>query len=224
MGSGKDQTYTKQIQVMLNTIIDETLIPRLLTLGYMERLGGLTNNVTKTDTAQDGQIKRTSFPVSCTNSGQDCFATGKHLALVPDSSKKSVGFFVATSFNIDGETTHSRREVARFGAKFLVWFNLAKLGITDCYLPFSLSLNIAAALRGEFSHVPYDGCGTYVKITGIQNSNARSAFGQYTFGENEMMFMYPYAFAAFDLDIKVSYPLGCLPEVVFDAPIDCIAL
>jgi hypothetical protein len=209
---------------MLNTIIDETLIPRLLTLGYMERLGGLTNNVTKTDTAQDGQIKRTSFPVSCTNSGQDCFATGKHLALVPDSSKKSVGFFVATSFRIESERTHSRRETARFGAKFLVWFNLGKLGITDCYLPFTITQNIATALRGEFTDKPYPGCQTIVTITSIQNSNARSAFGQYTFGENEMMFMYPYAFAAYDIDIKVDYPLGCLPELILDAPIDCIAL
>lgn len=209
---------------MLNAIIDNTLIPRLQSLAYLERLAGMTNNVTKVDTSQEGQITRTSFPISCSNSGQGCFDGGKHLALVPDSGKKSVGFFTSTSFTIDSDQTHSRREIARFGAKFLVWFNLGKLGITDCALPYAISLNIAAALRGDFDNAPYQGCQTIVKVTGIQTNNARAAFGQYTFGENEMSFIYPYAFAAFDLDIKTSYPLNCLPEVIFSAPIDCIQI
>lgn len=209
---------------MINEIVEQIVKPRLAALSTIGTLGGLVNTVSREDQREGQAPVRQSYPVGCGVSSTDCWANGRYLALVPDSSKPSVAFAEVTSHFI-ANTDSPRRLVAQWRVRWYFWANLAKLGQGGCGIPFSLLEQWRNALAFEQSGTPYDGVfaqGTV--LAALTTDDPARVWGKWTFGQQQGLFMYPYAWCAIDVDISANYAPECIPAFEPSQPIDCITI
>lgn len=209
---------------MIHEIINDIVKPRLKDLSTIGTLGGLVNTVSREE-PRDGQSPaRLSYPVGCGVSGADCWANGRYLALCPDSSKFSVAFAEVLSPEIRN-TDSSRRFDARWRVRWYFWANLAKMGQSGCGIPFPLLEQWRNALAFEVSGVPYDGVLATGRVwAALTTDDPARVWGKWTFGQQQGLFMYPYAWCAIDVDISANYAPECIPAFEASSQIVCVTV
>jgi hypothetical protein len=209
---------------MIHEIIDAIVKPRLAALSTIGVLGGLVNTVTKEEQREGQPPVRLSYPVGCGVSGVDCWRDGKYLALTPDSSKASVAFAEVISHFI-GNTESDRRFLASWRTRWYFWANLAKMGQTSCGIPFPLLEQWRNALAFEVGGSPYDGVLSQGRVlAAMTTDDPARVWGKWTFGAQQGLFMYPYAWCAIDVDISANYAPECIPTFEASSEIVCITV
>ena len=209
---------------MIQEIIDTIVKPRLADLSTIGILGGLVNTVTREDPREGQGPVRLSYPVGCGVSGTDCWANGRYLALTPDNSKASVAFAEVTSHSIQN-TDSSRRFVALWRVRWYFWANLAHMGQTGCGIPFPLLEQWRNALSFEASGTPYDGVLARGNVlAALTTDDPSRVWGKWTFGQQQGLFMYPYAWCAIDVEISANYAPECIPAFEASSKIVCVTV
>ena len=209
---------------MIHEIIDTIAKPRLQALSTIGTLGGLVNTVTRDDQREGQSPVRLSYPVGCGVSSTDCWASNRYLALTPDSSKFSVAFAEVTSHSVQN-TDSSRRFVALWRVRWYFWANLAKMGQTGCGIPFPLLEQWRNALAFEVSGVPYDGVlATGNVLAALTTEDPARVWGKWAFGQQQGLFMYPYAWCAIDVEISANYAPECIPAFEASPEIVCVTV
>lgn len=209
---------------MIHEIIDTIVKPRLADLSTIGTLGGLVNTVIREDLREGQSPVRLSFPVGCGLSSTDCWAEGRYLALCPDSGKASVAFAEAISHFIQ-PADNSRRMVATWRVRWYFWVNLTKMGQTGCGVPFPLLSQWLDALTFEQGGTPYDGVAVEGRVTEmLTTDDPARIWGKWAFGQQQALFMYPYAWAAVAVDITANYAKECIPAFEASSEIVCMTV
>ena len=206
---------------MIYELIQDSILPKLQALNSIERLAGLTKTVNSEYKNGEGMTIRQSFPIAAHVSHQDCFNGGMYSSLCPDSSKISVAFFrekSATKRPVEGARKYTS---IPYQLQFCAWFNLVKLGISEPYVPFALTFDIINTVQGTYRSAPVLGVDTKIEYTAINQHTPRQVFGEYTFGQEDSLFMYPYCFLGIDFEAVVSFDPACLAPFTPSTPISC---
>lgn len=202
---------------MLYEIIQDVILPKVQALNSIERLAGLVKVVNRQFQNADGQLIRQSFPIAAHVSHRDCFSSGMYGSLCPDNSRVSVAFFREKSASYQQGQGRQQNILYRF--QFSAWFNLQLLGISEPNVPFNLVWDIIRTVTGVHNH----SAGPSAKVTcvSINQHSPQAVFGEYTFGQDDSLFMYPYAFVGIDFDANVSFDPSCLTLFTPGTPINC---
>lgn len=209
---------------MINDIIEGIVKPRLAALDTIGILGGLVNTVYRDEQREDQPPVRLSYPVGCGVSGAECWQNKRYLALTPDSSKISVAFAELLS-NYYPPSNHPRTLDTGWRVRYYFWANLARMGVQDCSIPFAVLEQWRTALMFQADGTPYDGVSTSGNVlSALTVEEPSRVWGKWSFGQNQGLFMYPYAWAAIDLDIKATYNPDCIPAYVPSIEIKCITV
>lgn len=209
---------------MINDIIETVVKPRLEALSTIGVLGGLVNTVYRDEEREGLPSVRLSYPVGCGVSSTDCWRDKRYLALTPDNSKVSVAFAECVS-QFFPATDHPKRLAAAWRVKYYFWANLAEMGVSDCSIPFSILEEWRKALTFTGDGAPYSGVGLSSDVlSAISTEEASRVWGKWTFGQNQGLFMYPYAWCVFDLEVKANYHPDCIPAYTPTVAIKCITI
>ena len=209
---------------MINDIIETIVTPRLAALDTIGILGGLVNTAYRDEEREGLSPVRLSYPVGCGVSGAECWQNKRYLALTPDSSKISVAFAELLS-NYYPPSNHPRTLDTVWRVRYYFWANLAKMGVSDCSIPFAVLEQWRNALMFQADGTPYDGVSTSGNVlSALTVEEPSRVWGKWSFGQNQGLFMYPYAWAAIDLDIKATYNPDCIPAYVPSIEIKCITV
>lgn len=213
---------------MLNAVTD-CLKQRLSELPFIETIGGIVQPIDKVDEKYDNNnnvvgYASTTFPISC-GMESTCFDNGRYMALVPDDSKKSVGYF---------EQIGGVRPVGKTGAKgnivcfegrlrFVCWLNLLKLGLVDnCTYAPQFVINTICNIEGGCSLEPVFTESHFTVEVIEEVKRDASIFKDYSYDRNRLQFlMFPFDYFALDLRIKLFISKGCLKPIVLGEPIEC---
>lgn len=206
---------------MLYELIQNAVLPNLQALNSIERLGGLVKVVSSEYQDANGRIVRQSFPVAAGVSYADCFNGGMYQSLCPDSSKKSVAFFREKSATYrPGEGARGYTTVL-YQVQFAAWFNLKLLGISEPFVPMALTWDIINAVTGKYDNAPDTGITGSVTWKAINQHSPQSLFSEYTFGQDDSLFMYPYSFLGIDFEVSIGFDPKCLTPFTIESPINC---
>lgn len=217
---------------MLNAVTD-LLQLKLAQLPFIEVIGGIVQPIDKVDVLYDNDNNKVgtstnTFPIAC-GMDNECFDSGRYMALVPDDSKKSVAYF---------EQIGGVRPIGQTGAKgnivcyegrlrFVCWLNLQKLGLVDkcTYAPrfvINTICNIEGGCRFDNSVFP-ESHFTVELIEEVKRDS--SIFKDYNYNRNRLQFLlFPFDYFALDLRIKLFISKGCLEPIELGEPVDCIII
>ena len=99
------------------------------------------------------------------------------------------------------------------------------MGVSDCSIPFAVLEQWRNALMFQADGTPYDGVSTSGNVlSALTVEEPSRVWGKWSFGQNQGLFMYPYAWAAIDLDIKATYNPDCIPAYGPSIEIKCITV
>lgn len=202
----------------------ETLKPKISTLPFIERFGGLSQMVTADFEGTGKAFEKKSFPVSCDMSASECYEQGKYKNLVPNEMYKSVSYFEHFTSVNNSESKHGQGIwEANTSVRFVCWLNMRKLGIDDCKGTSLLELAVLNALVGVHD-IDVDGVKgrLTIRTAKIIPHDYRQIFGKYSYSNKDAVFFHPYEFFAIDFDVKIEINRNCLVDVTFGAPIECL--
>jgi len=203
-------------------LIEQTLKPLILDLGFVGQYGGLAIPVNIRDEGESGIVSRI-FPVSCYLSASDCFETGKYNDLVPDDRYASVAYFEQRGGSTVSTDGPKRREwLFTEEMRFVCWLNYARLGLDDC----RGSERFAIAALSKFfgvNDVSVDGLEGRLNIrrARIVPKSHQEVFGRYSYGDKQWAFFFPYDFFAVDFTAELTIGGGCVQDVDLGTPVDC---
>lgn len=209
-------------------------------LPWIERYGGLVDVLTVpqyttvNDAAGTQQLAgQKIYPVACGVTAQQCFESADNLKrLVPSTAVGSLAFFVDTSgVSMRGLTGPKDALMSfSFSLRFLVWLNLARLGVESCTwagraAPYIIDrLSGAKIASGNFDGGPEETMYRDIVVTRVaQLAKTPSLFSPFSFateGESRGLFLYPYDYMGFQIEGTFSVVRGaCLPAIV-DEPFE----
>lgn len=213
----------------MRELIIEALSPDIMALPFIERYGGLVQQITRAfevgeDSTGGPVFEYKSFPVSCQLTNEECWELEKYKNLVPDDSYKSVSYFEAdnrTTTNASGTKLNEWTYTTTI--RFVCWLNLPALGINDCKGTGRFEVQVSKAVMGhkEFSIDGVDGS-LHIRNANLVEKSASRIFGRYSYGDKEKVYFFPYDFFAIDFDISMRINANCIPALTLSDPIDCI--
>lgn len=204
-------------------LIEQTLRSNILNLGFIGQYGGIAHAVNVPQEGQGGALVPRLFPVSCYLSAADCFETGKYNDLVPDDRYASVAYFEqrgGAGVTIDGP----RRREWKFSEemRFVCWLNYSRLGLDDCKGSERFALAALDTIFGVHD-VNTDGLTGRLNVTRarIAPREYQRIFGQYSYGDKQWAFFFPYDFFAVDFTAELTIGGGCVDDVDLGTPVAC---
>lgn len=214
---------------MLNAVTNLLKI-KLSELPFLEVIGGIVQPIDKVEEKYDNNnnvvgYTSTTFPISCGMSN-DCFDSGRYMALVPDDSKRSVGYFEQIGGVKPIGTTGPKNNIVCYEGRlrFVCWLNLQRLGLVDnCTYAPQFVINTICNIEGgcRFDNSVFPESHFTVEVIEEPKRDA-SIFKDYSYDRNRLQFLlFPFDYFAIDLRIKMYISKGCLEPIVLGEPIEC---
>lgn len=188
------------------------------TVGFADKVAGLTKPVTVVDQNDDGVNTRRTFPISCDVSYSDCIR-GKYQPLIPDKKYKSIMYFEDGGSRLTGETPRDFTFVSSL--RLVGWMNLLKMGKTNCSLSGLAVAHILKALPTDFNN---HGMYSRMRISVVSQEIKSSAiFSKYTYKEETLQYlMYPYDYWAINLEVSYSINKNCIEDWDNQTELNCV--
>lgn len=199
-------------------LIGEIFKDRVGGLNFVERFSPFVRPLEKTfeiGTGKDLQFKRETYPIASELNDRECWETGKHLFLVPDSSKSSVCWFEDRS---PAQTVLEGSKKGTFNitqsVRFSCWLNLQKLGVHTNDL---VAANIAGFELAFMDVIPrvseaFDKDGITGRIStsnySVLPQDPKVVFDRYSFKDMPHLFLSPFAFFGVDFVVNMNIPAG----------------
>lgn len=191
-------------------VISEVLKPKITSLGFIERYGGLTQLVCKTICIQEKPqiFKDIYFPVTC-EADDNCFKQGEYSPIVPGNCT-SIAYLEADDLvpvKCDGPKGNDFHYT--FNLRLVFWGNLAKLGYEKDESIEAIIMCFIRELNGRCDlPAPYMG---YFDL-GLPRvtKDMKRIFGIYSyFDKIKKALLYPNAYFALDWKVKLKVNMGC---------------
>lgn len=210
---------------------------KLKELCWIESFGGLAKIAYRHYCNENGLIKVQQFPVVCNTKNEDCFNNTAYKILAPDSSKKSVLYFLQNgTLNTEKIFPTGRRTMKKsswskktVNLKLLGWLNMKAIGFEGCDLSSAIFpdleniFNCACPIPEGFIYPRHAVKEVRFNIRSFDpfNVTLKTFFGQYTYGEEYKLYFYPYMI--FSLNIELSFKINtkCIPKIKCAEPIIC---
>lgn len=198
----------------MNAKIAELLREKIEDLNFIERTAGLVRSLPIKVPTDDGGMITKNIPIYQNN--EDTCDEEEMMALVPDSSKKSIVFF--EDGGIDIESKDTRFIHCRSTINMVAWFNLPM--INETYTDATLLM--AKLISTIPKYITNEDFVTGIMVTPRSFLPKDSVYAQYDLDLAEnMYFAYPYDYSAFSFDIVFRLPMACLDAITLD-PLTCI--
>jgi len=197
----------------MNQKIAELLRDSIDGLNFVERTAGLVRSLPIKIPDEEGMVTK-NVPVALNN--EDPCEPEDMMALVPDSSKKSIIFFEDGGITITG--TDTRYIHCQSTLTMVAWFNLPMINpaYTDATLLMATLISTIPKYIANSDFI------TRIMVTPIGEMPKDSVYSQYDLDLAEnMYFAYPYDYAAFQFNIVFSVAKSCLDKIVIN-PESCI--
>lgn len=198
--------------------------PTLCEIPWVERYGGLVKIVRKE--LKDGKAQ--TFPVTCDISEEECFNSGRHLDLVPDSRFKSILYWQETGptrILRDSKSPLANYNAIKFSPnlKLVLWVNLAQFGKSSCDDAHLFAGEIISRMT-EFQKnlsTPYK-IQRFKMIPSSVSTDPAVVFKGLTYANDSTLQLYPYASISIDFQLEWEVLPSCLPAVDIGEPIPCV--
>lgn len=198
---------------MLNEVINGPVNDAILSLNYLERVGGiiLPATVVNGDTVMTYPIGSgfTSKPV-----------TNRYDEYVPNDKFASLSYWTL------GPLEHNVRIGAKSPLSFIaplklsIWLNLKRLGVNQSGFPTDVIKDIFRIFESSKTFTD-NSVSIRFSRPKILLSNPQAVFGQFDFAFNENMFLWPYAYAGFDFAAEIFLINSCSTGFEPGMPINC---
>jgi len=198
---------------MLNEVINGPVNDAILSLNYLERVGGiiLPATVVNGDTVMTYPIGSgfTSKPV-----------TNRYDEYVPNDKFASLSYWTLGPLDHKGNIGKDAAFVFMAKLKLSIWLNLRRLGRSQSGFPVGVTNDV---LRIFSSSKTFTDSGVSVKFSRPQIllSSPQTVFGQFDFAFNENTFLWPYAYAGFDFAAEIFLNGSCSTGFEPGMPINC---
>jgi len=208
----------------------------------IEKYGGLVfplsipEQVGSTDKGQP-ILREKVFPVACGVTFEACVGQRKYQELVPNSRYRSIAYWeqlADATINTAESGRYPKGNVLVYdiNARLVVWLNMAKFNLngealSQCSIAAPVALKIQEALlngKREFAieNAAYENAGVRLLFQGQERKDARTAFGQYSYGQETAKFMlYPYDFLVLRYVVRLRIPRQCVTAFTIGEPVDC---
>jgi len=197
---------------MLNEVINGPVNDAILSLNYLERVGGiiLPATVVNGDTVMTYPIGSgfTSKPV-----------TNRYDEYVPNDKFASLSYWTLGPLQCKGMLAKGIFEFSTT-LKLSIWLNLRRLGSSQSGFPPGVTNDILRIFSHEKTFVE-NGVSVKFSRPKILLSNPQAVFGQFDFAFNENMFLWPYAYAGFEHEAFVFVNGSCSTGFEPGMPINC---
>lgn len=197
----------------MNKELCTVLRDKLALLPFVEVLAGMVQTVTTQDSnVEDSNaasvVKR--FPVSYEVLGVDC--EGKEVALIPDSSRKSMIYFEDFGISANGRLHGQTGFISSI--RLVCWLNRANL-VGDDYK--AISGRCMASIIDSLAGRNPENVGIFTRLTvDVARIPPQDAglFGRYTYNETDRQYLRPpFEFFGIDLSCKYYVPAKCLAGI-----------
>lgn len=184
---------------------------KLLTLPFGDLIAGLAQTLTISDTNDDGASFTKRMPISYDVwNGGNC--SGKEIALIPDSSRKSIIYFEDYGVAA-GTMTHGLQSFTS-SLRLVCWLNRAKL-VGDAYT--EIAGRCQATIIAVLCHKNPQNIGMFQRLTiNVQRIPPQdpALFGRYTYNETDRQYLRPpFEFFAIDLSVAFLVSAKCLEGI-----------
>lgn len=174
---------------------------KLLTLPFADLVAGLAQTLTYTDTNEDGATVTKRLPVSYDVwNGGDC--TGKEIALIPDSSRKSIIYFEDYGIAPAGVLHGLQGYIASL--RLVCWLDRSKL-VGDAYT--EIAGRCQASIIGVLCNTNPKNSGMFqrlsLKLQRIPPQDP-ALFARYTYNETDRQYLRP-PFEFFGIDLTAAF-------------------
>jgi len=196
----------------MNQKIAELLRLEIVSLSFVELTAGLVRSLPIKVPTTDGGVIIKNIPIAF-NTEVPCEGNEDQIALVPDSSKKSIIFFEDGGIQITG--TDTRYTHCESLLTMVAWFNLPMINIDYA----DATLLMAALINEIPKYIANSDFITRIMITPVGFLQKDTVYSQYDLdlAENQY-FSYPYDYGAYQFNIKFSIPKSalCFDEIEID--------
>lgn len=215
---------------MIRPITEQILRPLLESqLTWMSLFGGIAVSVTKTVNADGDTI---TYPVSV-KKPKDC-PPSREPILAPDTNQTAILWLEEASNVVATDMENIAKRQGRLytqSFRLLGWVNgpgLGEDGWQYAYSPEQHVINVLDGLRynnyqlqniGLSSDIPINQL--TVRVTGMQEKDIDTIFGEYSFSEEPKYLVQPYDYFAIDLELEWRIIGSCLPAFDPEEPLDC---
>lgn len=207
---------------------------KLTGLGIIDRYGGLSIPVQKTEQVAEGKYVTKIYPIREGVDARSCFTNGRYEDLMPDERYKNLVYWE----EISGMTEFAPPQNQDRGAKFLYlrgqarliyWLNLPKMGHDSSVYrsvgdAFAWTM-IDAATNGHFRIDSGSFEGATVRFSSpVQSVRDLSIFSRYSYdpGTLRQFMLYPFDFGAVTFQVEMVVPKSCVQGyTAFSEPIEC---
>jgi len=180
---------------MLNEVINGPINDAILSLNYLERVGGiiLPATVVNGDTVM-------TYPIGSGFASKP--VTNRYDEYVPNDKFASLSYWTL------GPLEHNVRIGAKSPLSFIaplklsIWLNLKRLGINQSGFPTDVIKDIFRVFESSKTFTD-NSVSIRFSRPKILLSNPQAVFGQFDFAFNENMFLWPYAYAGFDFAAEI---------------------
>lgn len=193
----------------MNAKIAELLRDEIDGLNFVERTAGLVRSIPIKVPTDDAGMVIKNIPVALNNETPCVEEEG--MALVPDSSKKSIVFFEDGGINIIGKDI--RFIDCESTLTMVAWFNLPQ--INEAYEDATLLMaKLVSTIPRKLANSDFV---TKIRITPSGFLPKDTVYSQYDLDLAEnMYFSFPYDYAAFSYTVNFSIPMACLDAITLD--------
>lgn len=210
------------IKEAIKTVADEIQL-----IDWVERYGGLVNQVVKKDIIGDnGQTITKTFPVSDTTTAKECWEQGKYQSLIPNSNYSSVLYWEQLTALTNQQIIGAKKGVQELRARvrLISWMNLPKLGLSG-EAGASAAFQLITTINGNrIMAAPNDN--VKVRFEFLEKPQKdRALFSRYSYGDEiQNQLLYPYDYFALDFNLSIFVPLNCDFSLTISEPLTCITL
>lgn len=209
----------------------------------IEKYGGLVfplsipEQIGSTDSGQP-ILREKTFPVACGVTFEACVGQRKYQELVPNSRYRSIAYWEQLSdaaLNTAESSRYPKSNVVVYDiqARLVVWLNMGKFNLngeaaSQCSIAAPVALKIQEVLlngKREFQidNPAYENAGVRLIFQGQERKDAKTAFGQYSYGQETAKFMlFPYDFLVLRYTVRLRIPRQCVTAFTIGEALDCV--
>lgn len=184
--------------------LGKIIVSQIEDLPFIDKLSGIVRTISFKD--KQGVLQK--IPADCNLNLEDCLKGKRYLDMFPDDKKKSVIFLEDNGtrlINQEGNYSFWSSSI-----DLVAWFNLPKLGVTEC----SYSAQAILAIISTIPLVPFNALNTYqyvtINVIG-ERPKTYNPWAKYTIDETVTQFlMYPYDYFTLQLEFKFRIDKRCI--------------
>lgn len=202
----------------MNKQIALLLLSKIKDAPYLDRVSGVVQVVSKTESTDGGLTYTKKIPYSSTATADDL---GKvDAAMIPDSGFKSCLYFEDGGLRVLGNVRDGLRYQSSL--RLVCWLNTDMINTDEDKLMVAKVMPDICSKWGTietFNEAPF----TQVKVTGMTMPPADSnIFSPYDYDEKATQYlMFPFDFFAIDLTVEFTVVNACLAPVISTPPAQC---